>query len=280
MTEDFPVLSQTTLWWPSIILITVVVITLIRYPRQAGKQRFVTADMTVDCPHRAARPQAGFARYKNTAPGAPATDPADSGRQEEHRHLDDQAGIWDEGLDESFEAFYMNNYKWAVAKLAPLTGVDYRIAEDAVHDAFIACQRHWPTLRSNTPSTRRNYLLKAARNGVMEHYRKHSRVSCWGSPADLDDISLITADHAPGVADQVAVRRFIERLPERRREVLIAYYYAGMTHEEIADFLGISQSSVRTHLKRARDKLSKELSEAEESGALRIPRRNSQRRKA
>ena len=47
----------------------------------------------------------------------------------------------------------------------------------------------------------------------------------------------------------------IMQLPRKLREVILLYYYQDMTVTEIADSLGISQSSVSGRLKRARDKL-------------------------
>jgi len=47
----------------------------------------------------------------------------------------------------------------------------------------------------------------------------------------------------------------IMQLPRKLREVILLYYYQDMTVTEIADSLGISQSSVSGRLKRGRDKL-------------------------
>jgi len=45
------------------------------------------------------------------------------------------------------------------------------------------------------------------------------------------------------------------QLPFKLREVILLHYYQGMSTIEIADSLGISQSSVSGRLKRARDKM-------------------------
>ena len=51
----------------------------------------------------------------------------------------------------------------------------------------------------------------------------------------------------------------VMNLPVKLREVILLYYYQGMSTLEIADSLGISQSSVSGRLKRGREKLKKEL---------------------
>ena len=47
----------------------------------------------------------------------------------------------------------------------------------------------------------------------------------------------------------------VMNLPRRLREVILLHYYQGMTTIEIADSLGIAQSSVSGRLKRGRIKL-------------------------
>jgi RNA polymerase sigma-70 factor, ECF subfamily len=182
-------------------------------------------------------------------------------------------------LGEDFATFYTDTYKWAVSRLAPLMGVSYSMAEDAVQDAFIACRDRWPGLRSDTRSVRQQYLLKAARNSILEHHRKHGRVSCWGSQADMDTVSAVAADRTQAITDRLAVMECLKRLTKPQRQALLAVHYLGMTLDQTADLLGMSQSTVRTHLKRARDKLRKELDAAGKPGTSGT-RRNSLRRKA
>ena len=48
-------------------------------------------------------------------------------------------------------------------------------------------------------------------------------------------------------------------LPNKLREAIILYYYQDMGTEEIAEALGIAQSSVSNRLKRGRERLRKAL---------------------
>ena len=47
----------------------------------------------------------------------------------------------------------------------------------------------------------------------------------------------------------------MKSLPRRQREVIALHYVDGLDTPEIADLLDISESSVRTHLQRGREKL-------------------------
>jgi RNA polymerase sigma-70 factor (ECF subfamily) len=51
----------------------------------------------------------------------------------------------------------------------------------------------------------------------------------------------------------------VMNLPRKLREVILLYYYRGLTMEEIAEVLEISQPAVSGRLKRAREKLKAEL---------------------
>ena len=48
-------------------------------------------------------------------------------------------------------------------------------------------------------------------------------------------------------------------LPYRHREVVLLYYYQGMSLREISEVLGIAASTISTRLKKAREKLRHEL---------------------
>ncbi|MHC4586848.1 MAG: RNA polymerase sigma factor [Planctomycetota bacterium] len=56
-----------------------------------------------------------------------------------------------------------------------------------------------------------------------------------------------------------AVRRSIEQLPLRSREVIVLRYYNGLSYEEIASVLGISKPTINGRLTRAKRKMARYL---------------------
>lgn len=50
-----------------------------------------------------------------------------------------------------------------------------------------------------------------------------------------------------------------EGLTGRQREILLLYYYRGMTMKEIASMLGLNKSTVSRHISRAMNKIRKTL---------------------
>ncbi len=57
---------------------------------------------------------------------------------------------------------------------------------------------------------------------------------------------------------QIVIRE-VDALPDRYRIILLMYYSAEMTTQEIADQLGISKGTVTSRLMRARDKVRRNL---------------------
>lgn len=59
--------------------------------------------------------------------------------------------------------------------------------------------------------------------------------------------------------EDVELLMSVTDLPVKLKEVIILYYYQGMTLQEIAHVLGITESSVSIRLKKAKGKLRDEL---------------------
>jgi len=57
------------------------------------------------------------------------------------------------------------------------------------------------------------------------------------------------------VVERVAVEGLLRRLPARQRQVVALRYLAGCSEAEVAETIGVSLETVRTHLKRARREL-------------------------
>jgi len=126
---------------------------------------------------------------------------------------------------------------------------DRTLAEDAVQDTFLKAYRNWQTFRGE--SSERTWLMKIAVNTCRDLRR-----SGWFrwmdrsvTPDDLPEASTPFEEHEEDVVLAVM------HLPVRLREVVLLHYYQGMSTIEIADSLGIAQSSVAGRLKRAREKL-------------------------
>jgi RNA polymerase sigma-70 factor (sigma-E family) len=127
-------------------------------------------------------------------------------------------------------------------------------AEDVVHDVLTKLYAHPDRL-----ADARNAEAYARRMIVNEYLswgRKWFRVQ---PRAELPE--LPSADVAVAVADREMLRSELGRLPRRQRAVLVLRYYGGLRDDEIADELGCSVSTVRSHASRALAALRIELSD-------------------
>lgn len=133
--------------------------------------------------------------------------------------------------------------------LAALVVDDHQVAEDVVQDAFAGLYRRWRRLRD--PNAAVAYLNRAVVNSSRDALRRRRQ-------ADKATLRLVpraeeldSAEH-DAVAHQEADRLWasVTRLPRRQRQVLVLRYYLDQSEAEIAETLGMSRGSVKTHASR------------------------------
>jgi RNA polymerase sigma-70 factor (ECF subfamily) len=130
--------------------------------------------------------------------------------------------------------------------------VAYRIlrngpsAEDATQQALVDIWRHLPGLRDPERFDAWAYRLL-----VNAAYGEHRRRRRGAPPGALTDGEAET-DPYPSVHDRDQLERGFERLSAEHRTVLVLQHYLGMTHDEMADVLGIPVGTVRSRLHGAR----------------------------
>jgi RNA polymerase sigma-70 factor (sigma-E family) len=148
----------------------------------------------------------------------------------------------------------------SLLKLARLFVDDRNAAEDLVQEAFIRLARSASRIEdaSRAPAYLRSIVLNLAR----DHNRRGLVSLRHRSPLD---------DRVPGVDDEVTLRDDQRRvldalrdLPDRQRACLVLRYYDELGVDEIADNLGISRNSVKTHLQRGLAALEAALAEPAE----------------
>lgn len=134
-----------------------------------------------------------------------------------------------------------------------LTG-DRPLAEELVQDAFVRLHRSGtaPAIGAELAYLRRTVINLS--HGHHRHLRvvRGHRPDAPGTEASAE-VDAVRRDGQRRVVDAVRA------LPERQRDCIILRFYADLTDVEIADALGISAGSVKTHLHRARAALADRL---------------------
>lgn len=156
--------------------------------------------------------------------------------------------------DEAALAVLFREHATALLRLAVVLTGDRPLAEELVQEAFVRFHR----ARSRPAAgAERAYLRRIVVNLSHSHHR-HLRVAQGTPPDRVDpteaaDVEAVRRDGARQVADAVRA------LPERQRDCVVLRYFADLSDREVADTLGISEGSVKTHLHRARAALAPRL---------------------
>ena len=131
-------------------------------------------------------------------------------------------------------ALHRQHYR-SLVRLAALLG-DRSMAEEVVQDAFVRVYAAGDRVRDPLA-----YLRRAVVNGARSTLRrKRVRESA---------LLTIARDIEPP-DDRTDVISALRALPARQRECLVLRYYADLSEREIAEALGVSPGSVKTHTHR------------------------------
>jgi RNA polymerase sigma factor (sigma-70 family) len=151
-----------------------------------------------------------------------------------------------------FDAFYRKTVE-STLRAALRVSRDRHVALDATQDAYVVMLERWDLHATRSHDANHRYVIGIAVKKVATWYRAQMR---------FDSAEQDRGDDEPGyglVLDDLAVlsriRALIDRQPRRRREVAALRFLAGWTYSEIAKWLDISESTVRSHTKEMVDQL-------------------------
>lgn len=154
---------------------------------------------------------------------------------------------------ESFEAFYVREVRSVVGLAFVLSG-SARAAEDLAHDAFLKAYRNWHRISAyDDPG---GWVRRVVSNESVSRFRRLAAEA-------RALVRLRGESHVVPEADPNAVHLWeeVRRLPARQAQVIALRYYDQRSNAEIAEILGCSTTTVKTHLQRARDTLARRLEE-------------------
>jgi RNA polymerase sigma factor (sigma-70 family) len=153
-------------------------------------------------------------------------------------------------FDELIEQWHARLWQYA----RRLTGSD-ETADDVVQDVWLRVLRSIGRLRDGAKL--RPWLFGIARRVLMDRLRERYSAPI-ESPLDLANLAASApADVTPG--DIEVMEDEIERLPVIDREVVVLFYFDGLSLNEIADIAGVPIGTVKSRLHRARRTLRQHL---------------------
>ncbi|MBN1587973.1 MAG: sigma-70 family RNA polymerase sigma factor [Pirellulales bacterium] len=128
--------------------------------------------------------------------------------------------------------------------------------EDLVQETFLATIVHRASFRGDCqPST---WLARIAVNRCRSYHRWR-RVRRFVRFASDEDNHASTPDPGKAIETGEEIRRAVQRLPGKYREVIVLRYFEGLSVDELVDVLGLRRTMVEKRLSRARQKLKETL---------------------
>lgn len=162
--------------------------------------------------------------------------------------------------EQQMRVFYDREYPRVFGAVAMYVG-DVSLAEDIAQEALTKAFGRWSKIRDvDRPGA---YVHRIAINLANAHFRRRqiaSRAQDRFGPAD-------DVHRDSDAADAVTVRRAVAGLPRRQRQVVVLRYQGDLPLADVADVLGISVGTVKSHLHDAMNRLREQLQTEEAADA-------------
>lgn len=138
---------------------------------------------------------------------------------------------------------------------------DFHYAEELTQDVFLQVYRKLGTLKD--PKCFAGWLYVIANRLTLNWIQRHKPAMQSLEDTPLEEIDessythYVTLEREADAAEQNSeiVKKLLERLPESERTVVTLYYLGEMTVKEIGNFLGVSVNTIKSRLRRGRERL-------------------------
>ncbi|MCU1594869.1 MAG: putative polymerase subfamily sigma factor [Frankiales bacterium] len=135
-------------------------------------------------------------------------------------------------FDASFEELHRAAYRVAYKVLG-----DRAEAQDIAQEALARCLVRWKTVSDYAPA----WVSRVAANLAIDVVRRDRR-----SAVAPDELTLLDPDSA----QRLDLQRALLSLPRRQRDVVVLRYLLDLSERSVADALGVSTGSIKTHASR------------------------------
>ena len=167
--------------------------------------------------------------------------------------------------DETAFSTLVKKYQKGVHALVWRKVKDFHVAEEITQDTFLQAHKKLGSLKN--PSQFPGWLYVIADRLCRSWFRKQ-RLKNIQSLETTREATLEKIAHSNYVCEQredaaveyqrQIVQRLMAKLPESERTVIVLYYLGEMNCKEISKFLGVSPHTVKSRLRRARERLKNE----------------------
>jgi RNA polymerase sigma-70 factor (ECF subfamily) len=124
-------------------------------------------------------------------------------------------------------------------------------AEDALQDTWIKAWKHMDEYERNNIANDKAWLLRIAVN-TCKDYRRSAWFRHIERSKALDELPPQLAAAEP---EDHSLTLTVMELPDRYKQIILLYFFQGLTMQETADALGTSQATVSRRLEKAKELL-------------------------
>ncbi len=159
-----------------------------------------------------------------------------------------------------------NKYGRYLLKIAWNVLADTQDSEESVNDTYLSA---WKSMPPHRPSMLSTYLGKITRQISIDRLRRRTSAKRGGgqyaaSLSELEEVVSTQEDITAGLeARQLAdaVSRYLESIPEERRNLFLCRYFYMDSSSDMAKYTGMKEGTIRSILSRERGALKKFLAE-------------------
>jgi RNA polymerase sigma factor (sigma-70 family) len=136
-------------------------------------------------------------------------------------------------------------------------GGQRELAEDVTQETWVRAIRYWRT--HGVPDNPLGWLTTVARNLLVSHFRRREAVSI--DRLSPDEVLAAIDTNAVIESAEVAslVSQALTRIPNAEAQLLETFHYDRLKMSQLAEAYGISERAVEGRLRRARERLRREL---------------------
>jgi len=139
-------------------------------------------------------------------------------------------------------------------------GGQRELAEDITQEAWFRALRHWRT--HGPPDKPLGWLTTVARNLLVSYFRRHEMLALDSMSPD-DVLAAVDANAVSDSAEVASlVSKALSRIPASEARLLETFHYDRLKMSQLAEIHGISERAVEGRLRRARERLRRELETA------------------
>jgi len=147
------------------------------------------------------------------------------------------------GDQDAFKSFFDNHYENIFLYLIN-RGMNKQEAEDLTQKAFIYI---WETRKNIKPGlSLKSYLYRIAYTRMLNHFKQKKDTD--ELPDQLLMKSVNPEENTEYLELKSALKKAIEKMPERRRAVFEHCFIQELSYRETAEVLSISKKSVENHM--------------------------------